>query len=247
MLHSYRELSWKEHSELPKDKIYAMLPIASIEQHGPHMSVGTDDLIIEYVLKRLANEQKIVPEIYVMPPVHYGLSPEHMNLCGTITLRSATLKAIVDDILSSLAQHGWKKLIILNSHGGNKGVIHGLAQEWKREYGLDIYIVETMHAIYDSYAETVMETHPSKEIHAGEDETSQMLYEFPDTVHMEELTEGFNKKTDSLPLRRDSWFTSEVNESGIIGGAHLATAEKGKKLTAYVCQSVIEQLNSLED
>lgn len=247
MIYPYRELSWKQHSELAKDNLYAMLPIASIEQHGPHMSVGTDDLIIEYVLRRLTGDTRVEPEIYVLPPIHYGLSPEHMTLSGTITLSSKTIIGIIDDILSSLKQHGWKRLIILNSHGGNKPFLHGLAQEWKRKYGLEIYLVETLHRIYDGYAASVMDTPPSLEVHAGEDETSQMLYEFPHTVHMEELEKGFSGEVDRLPVRRDSWFTSEVNPSGIVGAAHLATKEKGEKLTAFVCQSVIEQLNSLED
>lgn len=172
MIYSYRDLSWKKHKELPKEEIYAMLPIASIEQHGPHMPVGTDDMIIEYVLRRLTGDERVKPEIYALPPIHYGLSPEHMDLSGTVTLSSQTLILMINDILASLRQHGWKRLIILNSHGGNKAFLHGLAQEWKRNYGLEIYVVETLHAIYDSYAATVMETPPSLEVHAGEDETS---------------------------------------------------------------------------
>ena len=74
-----------------------------------------------------------------------------------------------------------------------------------------------------------------------------MLYEFPETVNMKALENGFDRKIPALPLRRDSWFTKEMNSSGIIGGAHLATREKGEKLTAFMCQNVKTQLNSLED
>ena len=82
--------------------------------------------------------------------------------------------AVMGDILASLKQHGWEKLVILNSHGGNKGFLHGMAQEWKRRYGLEIYVLETMHPIYYNKAQTVMETATDMEVHAGEDETSQM-------------------------------------------------------------------------
>lgn len=247
MIHSYRNLSWKNHQELSKENIYAMLPVAAIEQHGPHMSVGTDDFIIEYILRRLEGDKAVIPEIYALPPIHYGLSPEHMDFCGTVTLTTATLASLMGDILSSLKQHGWKRLIILNSHGGNKGFLHGFAQEWKRRYGIDIYVIDTMHSIYYRCAETVMQTSSDEEVHAGEDETSQMLYEFPQTVDMRELEAYFDKKIAPLPLRKDSWMTSEVHPSGIIGGAHLATAEKGEKLTEFMCRSITEQLNSLEN
>ena len=247
MLHYYRELSWKQHQNLQKENLYAMICIGAIEQHGPHLAVGTDDMIIEYILRRLVGDEEIVPEVYVLPPLHFGLSPEHMNLCGTITLTPETLMAVMGDILASLKQHGWEKLVILNSHGGNKGFLHGMAQEWKRRYGLEIYVLETMHPIYYSKAQTVMETAPDMEVHAGEDETSQMLYEFPETVNMKALENGFDRKIPALSLRRDSWFTKEMNSSGIIGGAHLATREKGEKLTAFMCQNVKTQLNSLED
>lgn len=246
MIHFFRDLSWKKHSELNKDEIYAMLPIGAIEQHGPHMPVGTDDLIIEYVVRRLTKDERVKPEVYVLPPLHYGLSPEHMDLSGTITLRSSTIKAIVEDILSCLKQHGWKKLIILNSHGGNKPFLHGLAQEWKRHCGLDVYVVDTRHTIFNNYARSVLETAPELEVHAGEDETSQMLYEYPELVHMEELS-AFSGRVERLPRRRDSWFTAEVDPNGIVGAPHLASGEKGEKLTGLILQCVIDQLNSLEE
>lgn len=247
MIYPYRDLSWKQHYELDKEKVYAMLPIGAIEQHGPHMAVGTDDYIIDYVVRRLTGNADVKPEIYVMPSLHYALSSEHMGLSGTITLSAATLNAVISDILQSLKTHGWKRLIILNSHGGNKMFLHGLAQEWKRKYGLEIYVVDTRHQIFNQKAATVLETDPNLEVHAGEDETSQMLYEFPHIVHMEVLQECFSGKVRRIPMRRDSWFSDEVDPSGIIGAPQLATKKKGEKLTAYECETVIEQLNSLEE
>lgn len=246
MIHTYRDLSWKAHGAIPKEDAYALIPIASIEQHGPHLPVGTDDLILEYALRRLTGDPAVQPEIYALPVIHYGLSPEHMDLPGTITLSSQTLCGIVSDILASLRHHGWKRAVILNSHGGNKPFLHGLAQEWRRRFGLKIYVVDTCSSVYDGYAADVMETPPALEVHAGEDETSQLLSAYPELVHMEELEKGFGKEVKRLPRQQDSWFTPEVDPSGIVGAAHLATREKGDRLTALVCRSVAEQLNRLE-
>ena len=246
MIHPYRDLSWKAHNAIPKDNAYALLPISSIEQHGPHMPVGTDDFILEYVLRRLTGDPAVQPEIYALPVIHYGLSPEHMDFPGTITLSSQTLSAMIGDILSSLRQHGWQRMVLLNSHGGNKPFLHGLAQEWRRRFGLTVYVMDTCNSLYDRYAAGVMETPPALEVHAGEDETSQLLCAYPDTVHMEELEAGFGKSVGHLPGQKDSWFTAEVDPSGIIGAAHLATREKGEELTALVCRSVVEQLNAME-
>lgn len=246
MIHSYRDLSWKAHGAIPKDQAYALLPISSIEQHGPHLPVGTDDFILEYVLRRLTGDPAVRPELYALPVIHYGLSPEHMDFPGTLTLSSQTLAAVIGDLLASLRQHGWQRVVLLNSHGGNKPFLHGLAQEWRRRFGLTVYVIDTCNSLYDGYAAEVMETPPELEVHAGEDETSQLLCAFPETVRMEELETGFDKAVGRLPRQKDSWFTGEVNPSGIVGAAHLATREKGERLTALVCRSVVEQLNAME-
>ena len=102
MLHYYRELSWKQHQNLQKENLYAMLCIGAIEQHGPHLAVGTDDMIIEYILRRLIGDEEIVPEVYVLPPLHFGLSPEHMNLCGTISSSPMSRRKIYSMIISSV-------------------------------------------------------------------------------------------------------------------------------------------------
>ncbi len=112
MLHYYRELSWKQHQESSERNLYAMLCIGAIEQHGPHLAVGTDDLIIEYFATALSEMKRSFRKFTCCLPLHFGLSPEHMNLCGTITLTPETLMAVMGDILASLKQHGWEKLVI---------------------------------------------------------------------------------------------------------------------------------------
>ena len=72
-------------------------------------------------------------------------------------------------------------MVLLNSHGGNKPFLHGLAQEWRRRFGLTVYVMDTCNSLYDRYAAGVMDTPPALEVHAGEDETSQLLCEYPDT------------------------------------------------------------------
>lgn len=101
-----------------------MLPLGSVEQHGNHMPLGTDTMLAHAVSLAAAERARGAA---VLPPPWFGLSAHHMRFPGSVTLRAETLMAVAEDIVASLVQHGFRRILIVNGHGGNAGVIDLLA------------------------------------------------------------------------------------------------------------------------
>ena len=109
-------LTWQEAKErIEQDTEIAVFPIGSMEQHGHHGPLGTDSMIADAVAKDVAKRLNALS----LPPLWYGISSHHMSFSGTITVRPEAICHIIEDILNSLIQHGIKKILILNGHGGN--------------------------------------------------------------------------------------------------------------------------------
>ena len=130
----FEELTSPEVAALDRDETVFILPLGSVEQHGNHMPVGTDTLLAHSV--SLAAAERSVGETAVLPPPWYGFSAHHMRFPGSITLKAETLMAVAEDIVGSLVAHGFRRILIVNGHGGNGGVIDLLASTLgHRHYG----------------------------------------------------------------------------------------------------------------
>lgn len=156
-----------------------LLPIGAIEQHGPHLPLDTDadaaTAVAEGAAARLDD-----PPALVLPPIWWGLSPYWMPFAGTLTLRAETILALIDDIGASVAAHGFRKLVIVNGHGGNGGLIGVAATR---------LVAAGLHAVALSYWQLISAELASWSPgdagnigHAGETETSIALYRQPDRV-----------------------------------------------------------------
>lgn len=224
----------------------AVLPLAAIEQHGPHLPLSTDYDIgkgnIEAVLKALPADLPVT----FLPLLPYGKSDEHSNFKGTLTLSATTLTAIIIEIGESLAKSGIKKLIIANSHGGNVSVMDNAARELRRLHKM-LVIQLSWHRL--GYPDALFSDHEQKfGIHGGEIETSQMLHLKPSLVDMTKaenfISRGEEMAKNNAQLRSGSplpfaWMTEDLNEKGAIGNASLATAIKGKALEELMVKNFI--------
>ncbi|HDJ89791.1 MAG TPA: creatininase family protein, partial [Thermoprotei archaeon] len=112
----WEELTSKDIEELDKDKTVVILPIGSIEVHGPHLPLGTDTITIYYVVLKATE----IEDALVLPPLYYAYVPENRNFKGTISLKSDTFLKLLEDILDEVARQGFKKFLIVNGHGGNR-------------------------------------------------------------------------------------------------------------------------------
>jgi creatinine amidohydrolase len=120
----WEELTSAEIGALDRDKTIVILPLGSVEQHGNHLPLGTDTMLAQAVSLAAADA---TGDTVVMPPPWYGFSAHHMRFPGSVTLRPETFMAIVEDMVAALVRHDFHRILMVNGHGGNSGLIDVLA------------------------------------------------------------------------------------------------------------------------
>lgn len=252
MINRWTELTYKQIAELGNKNSWGLLPIGSTEQHGPHLPVGTDSLILKAILRLALEKYKPQFPIIILPTLEYGESIEHGHFPGTISLSARTMLDILDDFVTSMTSANIRRLAILNSHGGNTSLINGYLQDLRKKYEIEVIAIH-LPTIYRSVAQKHKEF-IGNYFHACALETSLALFLFPELVHMSEVptaNEDDAKKINRLLNLRDKvgigWVTEEISSSGVIGEPWLANAEIGKKITDEITLALIEVFNEVLD
>jgi len=234
----WAELKSSEFATLDPNSTVAILPVAAVEQHGPHLPVMTDTAIaqgmIETVLARLPADL----DVLFLPIQTIGKSNEHLRSPGTITFSAENLIRIWVEIGESVHRAGLRKLVIVNSHGGNTDVIGIVARELRVR--LNMLVATTQWRRFGLPAGVYAPFDATHGIHAGDIETSLMLQFRPDLVDMGKAklfpSRAAAMEKDYTHLRPAGthgfgWIAQDLNPDGAVGDASLATAEKGR-LTA---------------
>jgi len=229
-----------------RDGSVLVLPVGSIEQHGSHMPVGTDTILVDAVAHRSAERVRQEVPLLVTPPIWSGYSPHHMSFGGTITLEHDDMVDIVEQIVDSALENGFDGLLLLNGHGGNGSLISSATSIIGTEHPEVEVLGLTYFQLASSFIEQIRDTELGGMGHAGEFETSLMLYLRPELVQ-EELIEGtdmdepYPQGTKDLlaggPLSVYRDF-SEYSESGAIGDPTVASAEKGERILDLLCEEM---------
>jgi len=258
------ELTYVDIREYLKAKDTILVPMASLEQHGPHLPLYTDTITAVEVSKRVAEMIGVLHS----PPIWMGYSPQHMYAPGsgrgTITVRSSTLLNVIHDVARSLIHHGFNRIIFINGHGSNVKVIDPVLRKLRYETGALIGFVKPYMENYVGILKGLMENPPDETPgwHSSELETSQDLAWNAKLVRMERadftrahipdfLPKTFAKKDGMPDVEFDDYkyFTfpmdhHEFIESGTIGNPMRATAEKGeeafRRLSEHVARGVLE-------
>jgi creatinine amidohydrolase len=231
-------LTWPMVQNLPdKANTVIIQPIGAMEQHGPHLPLIVDAAISGGVLGRaLAQLSPAIPA-YALPLLYYGKSNEHQGFPGTITLSASTLQSMLWEIAESLYQSGFRKWILMNSHGGQPQVLEIAARDIHQKYpDFQIFPFFTWQVPHCA-AQLLSPLELAQGIHAGDAETSLMMALLPNQVHAEQLVKeypqglpkGLLSLEGQLPF---AWLTREISRSGVIGDATTATAAKGEQLLA---------------
>lgn len=224
-----------------------MLPIGSTEQHGRHLPVGTDDLILQTSLDGLEKHLDMRNTFLRLPALHYGNSFEHLDFAGTMTLRTTTILAVIEDLLFCMKKHGVKYLVIVNSHGGNAPILHAQSQEWEQLFGIRIFNIDYFGSDFFAGAQEFLETPVNLDIHGGEIETSYFEHVMPDLIH----TDRLSPEKDVLCGLKDyyyGWLSRDLSENnGLIGGASRSTQETGEKLWNYMQEKLAFYFHQFDD
>jgi creatinine amidohydrolase len=221
-----------------------VVPVGSTEQHGPHLPVQVDALLAGEVSRQAARRAWDTAPVVVMPPVWTGLAEHHMSLGGTITLDYATFAALLHGICHSIARHGFRRILILNGHGGNITGLNVLTGELAQE--VDAVVAMACYWTIDAAAEAfaVILDMQSNVRHAGEAETSMLLALRPDLVDMDAAAR-IDPPLEGLSARGAAYRWRPIahwSESGVIGAPAAATAEKGERLLAAAAQAVADTI-----
>ncbi len=222
------ELHWPELHRLDREKIVCVLPVGSMEQHGPHLPFQVDT----FLSSRLAEDlEKIVPDILLLPPIWSGVSAHHMDFPGSITVRAKIFIALLHDICASLHHHGFRRVVLLNGHGGNRASLEVLGQELFAEFRLTVNTL----AYWDLVPALVKSLKKSKSKgmgHSGELETSLMLHLAPHLVNQQDIPAGVLGVEEEGPLDGIKRYVAmkEHSDQGVIGMPSAASAEIGAEL-----------------
>ncbi len=246
--HRWAELNTRDFAALDPARTVAVLPLGATEQHGPHLPLSVDTVLVDGVVNAALEHLAATDPVLVLPTQAVGLSTEHTAFAGTLHLSPQTLIQLWCDIGASVARAGVKKLLMFNSHGGNVGLMDVVARELRAQYGLIVYSSSWYNLPLDAGA---MEQFSADEhrfgIHAGDIETSMMLALSPNRVNMAEAQNFASTSQDRAKnyavlgngkSAKLGWHMQDYNPQGAAGNASAATAAKGEALV----QSAGEQL-----
>ncbi|MGB1655705.1 MAG: creatininase family protein [Longimicrobiales bacterium] len=236
----WHEMTSPQVAELSASDPVAILPVAAIEQHGPHLPLSTDVEIGEGLVHAAVAGLDDVPHV-VLPVQTLGASPEHLSFPGTLTLTPDSLGDTLVEVAGSLHQSGIRRLVLSNSHGGNKAVLDSASLQIRFEY--DMLVVKANYFRFPRPAGVELpETEWVHGLHGGAIETAMMLHLRPELVRHAEISrfESFGEELeDRLTWVRPegvapfAWLARDLNPSGVTGDATLATAALGHRLVEH--------------
>lgn len=239
-------MTWMEVKESLKTVQLAIIPIGAHEQHGPHMVESCDAVLADRMAKKLG--EKMFPYAWVTPTINMGVSPHHLHFPGTISLQPTTVIAILKDMISSLKQHGIKKFLLLNSHGGNQSTLNVASTMLTNELEVEIYYAKTTASAKKSFEKYITSTLFG---HSCEREVSEALFLAPELVRVEELEkgdileEGRWKQLRPGKAIQGFYFYEEMTQNGCIGDATKASMEIGRDIVEESLENLTEELFKL--
>lgn len=226
-----------------------IVPVASLEQHGPHLGTGVDIICATAVAQATARRLAAMGEkVVVTPCVWTGLAEHHVPFGGTVTLDYAAFAAVLRGVVRSIHRAGFRRAMLLNGHGGNAEAVAVAGSEFSVEFGMPVAAGTYWHIAPEAIA-PLLERQPGL-MHACEAETSMIMALMPEAVRPERLAEAHGPATSRAPgqpsalYRRKSF--KDITPSGVIGDARVASAEKGEKLLAAVSERIAAHLANPE-
>jgi creatinine amidohydrolase len=232
------ELSWPAVAALSKDTP-VVFPIAALEQHGPHLPVFTDSLLLGEIIRRA--KERVADRVLFAPLQWLGNSDHHLDFAGTLSAPPRTYLDMLNGLAENFVQHGFRRLVFINGHGGNdvpgRQSIFELRQRHRDRSDL-LFLLATYWSLASSPNPGLDSFHQKQMGHACEWETSMMLRLAPQLVGDYKAAKPIEQGMPFAPAAQ-GWITRERTGPGYIGAPHHATAEKGEKLFTTFAADVV--------
>ncbi len=249
----WQEMTTAEFAALDVERLIAVLPVAAIEQHGPHLPISVDATLNQGILRCALEIMPPELPVSILPMLPIGKSPEHQGFPGTLSLRAETLIRLWTEIGESVARMGVRKLLIFNSHGGQPEIMNIVALDLRIRLKMLVVKLNWFGpGIPKGLFSSAEEQHG---IHAGAIETSMMLYLDPEHVQMDKAANFRSSRQDYqqdyLFYRPKSgvgfgWAAQDLNPSGACGDITEATADKGKQLVDHAARILVQVLEEMD-
>jgi creatinine amidohydrolase len=255
----WADLSTRQFADLQvsgqAEQVVAVLPVAAIEQHGPHLPLSVDAILLQGVINAALPLISADLPVLFLPPQNVGLSSEHAAFAGTLSLSPTTVIALWTEIGLAVAQAGIRKLLLLNGHGGQVSVMDIVARELRGRANLLVYSASWFSLPLPDAVAGQFSPHEHRfGIHAGEIETSMMRHLAPDTVHMEHaqnFASTAQHRAENYPLLGNGriaklgWHMQDYHPAGAVGNAAAASADKGEAVVQAAAQQLVLLLQEL--
>ena len=246
-------MPWPEIAGADTARWIAVLPLAAVEQHGPHLPLGVDSFIAEAYLQQVRDVLPDELPVTFLPVQRVGVSAEHVAYPGTLTFSAPTAIAAWTELGESVARAGLRKLVLVTSHGGNVAAMELVARDLRRRLNMLAVTVGWHRFGYPDG--TFLPDERKHGIHGGDIETSLMLAAKPDAVRMDIAAKAV---PETLAMAREfkwlgayrpagfAWMTQDLHPSGAVGDATLASAAKGDAALKRGAAAFVELLREVD-
>lgn len=248
----WSDFSASEFNDLDAEATIAVLPLAATEQHGPHLPPSTDADIMDGMLNLVFEELPETLDIRVYPVIRIGTSDEHSRFPETLSIPSQEMIERIVSRGERASVHGIKKLVLINSHGGNEAAMAIAALELRKQH--DMMVVKTSWERFGVPDGLFSEDERKLGIHGGDYETSLMLHFAPQLVDMSKAKNFTSATTKARETFKHlapqsphgfAWLAGDLNQEGVVGDAAAATAEKGQKAAQHQTRGFLELLEDI--
>lgn len=234
----------------------AVLPVAAVEQHGPHLPLSVDARLLQGVIDAALPLLPAELPLLLLPPQDIGLSTEHLSFTGTLSLSPATLLALWSELGEAVARAGMRQLLLLNSHGGNVAPMDIAARALRQRCGLQVWRCSWFDLPLPGEVQALFSADEHRfGIHGGAIETSMMLHLAPETVRMAHARHWRSSSEERAAhcaiagngrSAKLGWAIEDYNASGAVGDATTASADKGARLVAAAGEALARLIVELQ-
>ncbi len=253
--HNLAWLTTAEVGELSKERALVVQPLGSIEQHGSHLACITDVLIAERLVNIAVGRVDEGLEVWMLPALSYGKSNEHLGMAGTVSLSAETLAAVCMDIGRSIAASGFRKLVFVNGHGGQPGLLETVSRDIRLETGLQVFSIFLGRLGFPEDVSNEL-IDAGWGIHAGQAETSIVMVLDSRAVRSDLLApDGLGARDLFASLKHltlegavpTSWKTRDMSQTGTIGDPRQASKDMGSRIVDFWASNLAAAFKEISD